>query len=160
MNPGLRHEDSAAADVQLATPAGGAPAQVYDCWKTIGVEGNGTCRELPGFIHCRNCPVYSAAGLQLLNRPLPADYRREWTEHFAQKQKLSTPLKTSALIFRIDREWLALPTHAFQEVAERRAIHTLPHRRQGIVLGLVNIRGELLHFFHPVAQIEPVMAAS
>jgi chemotaxis-related protein WspD len=48
------------------------------------------------------------------------------------------------VIFRIGAEWLALPTPAFQEVAERRVIHTLPHRRHGVVLGLVNIRGELL----------------
>src|SRR2546422_2961695 len=30
------------------------------------------------------------------------------------------------------------------EVAERRVIHSLPHRRTGIVLGVVNVRGELL----------------
>ena len=127
------------------TPAAGeSPAPVYDCWKTIGVEGNGTCRELQAYVHCRNCPVYSAAGLQLLDRPLPANYRREWTEHFAQDKKLSVPAKTSVVLFRVGAEWLALPTHAFQEVAERRAMHTLPHRRQGLVLGLVNIRGELL----------------
>jgi chemotaxis-related protein WspD len=48
------------------------------------------------------------------------------------------------VLFRIEAEWLALPTPAFQEVAERRRIHSLPHRRSGLVLGLVNIRGELL----------------
>jgi chemotaxis-related protein WspD len=47
-------------------------------------------------------------------------------------------------VFRLKTEWLALPTHAFQEVGERRPIHSLPHRRSGIVLGLVNVRGELL----------------
>jgi chemotaxis-related protein WspD len=40
-------------------------------------------------------------------------------------------------------EWLALPTHVCQEVAERRLIHTLPHRSGAILLGLVNIRGEI-----------------
>ena len=35
-------------------------------------------------------------------------------------------------------------TQAFQEVAEHRPVHSLPHRQRGIVLGLVNIRGELL----------------
>ena len=128
----------------MATAPGDPPTLVYDCWKTIGVEGNGTCRELPTCTHCRNCPVYSAASLQLLDRPLPADYRREWTEHFARKKKLFAPPKTSTILFRIGLEWLALPTQIFQEVAERRVAHTLPHRRQGIVLGLVNVRGELL----------------
>lgn len=37
-----------------------------------------------------------------------------------------------------------MPTQAFQEVAERRSMHTLPHRRRGVVLGIVNVRGELL----------------
>lgn len=119
-------------------------AQVYDCWNTIGVGGNGSCRELPRFVHCRNCPVYSAAALQLLDRPVTDEYRREWSEHYAREKKLTTPAKTSVMIFRIGSEWLALPTQAFQEVAERRAVHSLPHRRRGVVLGLVNVRGELL----------------
>lgn len=29
-------------------------------------------------------------------------------------------------------------------MAERRLVHSLPHRRQGVALGLVNVRGELL----------------
>ena len=130
------------ADLQ---PAGGEQsAQIYDCWTTIGVGGNGSCRELTRFTHCRNCPVYSAAAAQLLDRPIAPEHRREWTEHFAREKKLTTPARISVVIFRVGSEWLALSTPAFQEVAERRSLHTLPHRRQGVVLGLVNIRGELL----------------
>ena len=47
------------------------------------------------------------------------------------------------LIFRLGREWLALPTHVCQEVAEMRPIHTLPHRSGPVFLGLVNIRGQI-----------------
>src|SRR5438067_7911072 len=114
------------------------------CWSEIGVHGDGSCPELQKFIHCRNCPVYSNAGVQLLNRPLPPDYRREWTEHFARRKKTAAPAKISAIVFRLESEWLALATQAFQEVAERRRVHSLPHRRLGLVMGLVNIRGELL----------------
>jgi chemotaxis-related protein WspD len=120
-----------------------SPAKIYDCWNAIGVEGNGSCRELVKYIHCRNCPVYSDAALQLLDRPLAPEYRREWTEHFAREKKLAAPARSSVVIFRIASEWLALPTSAFQEVAERRVMHTLPHRRGRTVLGLVNVRGEL-----------------
>ena len=121
------------------------PAQsIQACWSDIGVYGKGNCPELAKFIHCRNCPVYSSAGSQLLTRPLPADYRRQWTEHFTQQKKLAAQTNASALLFRISAELLALPTHAFQEVTEKRRIHSLPHRRQGIVFGLTNIRGELL----------------
>ena len=103
---------------------------IHDCWNLIGVGGNGTCRELARYIHCRNCPVYSAAGVQLLDRALPADYRRERAEHYAQSKKITKPARLSVVIFRLGLEWLALPTGAFAEVAERRALHTLPHRRR------------------------------
>src|SRR5262249_29414930 len=84
------------------------------------------------------------AARQLLDRPLTEDYRREWTAHFALEKKPAVQTRLSAVIFRIGADWLALPTQAFQEVAERRRIHSLPHRRQGVVLGLANVRGELL----------------
>src|ERR1041384_406406 len=120
------------------------PSPINDCWNTIGIGGNGTCRELQKFIHCRNCPVYSAAGLQLLDQPLTPDYRREHTVHYAVEKQLTRAARTSLVIFRLGPEWLALPTPTFQEVAERRSPHTLPHRRRSVVLGLVNVRGELL----------------
>src|SRR3954447_17010360 len=88
-----------------------APALEIDpCWQKIGVYGDGTCQELPKAIHCRNCSVYSNAGLQLLNRPLPKEYRREWTTHFAREKQATVSSKISAVPFRINREWLALPT--------------------------------------------------
>jgi chemotaxis-related protein WspD len=135
--------DSAAADAPSPPPNGQA-VESYACWNEIGVHGDGTCRELQKFIRCRNCPVYSSAGVRLLDRPLPPEYRREWTEHFTREKPLAAPRRNSAVLFRISAEWLALPTAAFQEVAERRLAHSLPHRQRGIVLGLVNIRGELL----------------
>ena len=88
--------------------------------------------------------MYSAAAIQLLDRPLPADYRREGARHYAQQKKSTQATRLSAVLFRLANEWLALPTAVFQEVAERRATHSLPHRRGGLVLGLVNVRGELL----------------
>jgi chemotaxis-related protein WspD len=116
----------------------------FDCWNRIGVYGDGSCKELPAAVHCRNCPVYSAAGALLLERRAPADYRRYWTEYFSQERKRPAPGRMSAVIFRIGQEWLALSTRAFREVTERRKIHSLPHRRNGIVLGVTNVRGELL----------------
>lgn len=117
---------------------------IYSCWNKIGVEGNQSCHELPRYVHCHNCPVYTAAAVQFLDRPIMADYRREWTAHFAREKRIAVPAKTSTVIFRLGAEWLALPTQAFQEIAERRALHTLPHRRSGVVIGIVNVRGELL----------------
>ncbi|MDB6123936.1 MAG: chemotaxis signal transduction protein [Pedosphaera sp.] len=110
----------------------------------MGVIGDGTCPELAKFVHCRNCPIYSLAGVRLLDRELPANYRREWTEYFSREKKQTVAGKTSVITFRIDTEWLALSIAVFQEVLEQRNIHSLPHRQKGIVLGLVNVRGGLV----------------
>jgi chemotaxis-related protein WspD len=132
------------SDLPVARTGAAPPVAVHDCWNQIGVEGNHTCRELARHIHCHNCPIYSAAAAQFLDRPLTPECRREWTEHYAREKRVATPAKISAVIYRLGAEWLALPTLAFQEIAERRAMHSLPHRRRAIVLGIVNVRGELL----------------
>lgn len=128
----------------VSATAGPERTEIDTCWNRIGVYGDHSCTELSKFVHCRNCSLFSNAAHRLLDRALPEEYRREWTAHFAQEKKTAAPAKLSAIVFRLGNEWLALPTAAFQEVAERRRIHSLPHRRQTPVLGLVNIRGELL----------------
>jgi chemotaxis-related protein WspD len=113
-----------------------------DCWNHIGVSGNGTCPELLKVVHCHNCPVYAAGGRSLLEREPPAEYLHAWTQALAEEKDEDTAADTlSVLIFRLGREWLALPTHVCQEMAEMRLIHTLPHRSGPVLLGLVNIRG-------------------
>jgi chemotaxis-related protein WspD len=125
-------------------PDAGQALEISSCWNRVGVYGDRSCAELPKHIHCRNCPVYSAAGLSLLSRPLPAGYRQESTARLAHQRTRPEPSTSSAVVFRIAKDWLAIPTRVLQEVAERRQLHSLPHRRGGIVLGLANIRGELL----------------
>jgi chemotaxis-related protein WspD len=117
---------------------------IHDCWNRIGVSGDMSCPELKKHIHCRNCPVYSAAATDLLNRDLPANYLDECTRHVAQQKSEAAGDTQSVVVFRIGSEWLALPTAVFKEIVGIRSIHSLPHRRNGVVLGLANIRGELL----------------
>ncbi len=119
-------------------------SEVVACWSAIGVYGDGTCSELKGHIHCHHCPVFSAAGLRLLNRALPAGYRAERTRQYATTKRDTESNTGSAVVFRVHGEWLALPTAVLQEVSDRKIIHSLPHRRRGFVLGLANVRGELL----------------
>jgi len=87
---------------------------------------------------------FSNGALHLLDCAPPADYLREWTERIAAEKMVGEAGTNSVVIFRIGVEWLALPTSVFQEVAEKCTLHTMPHRRGGIVAGLVTIRGELL----------------
>lgn len=124
--------------------SGATPITIHDCWNRIGVRGDGSCPELIRYVHCRNCPIYAAAAVALLDRDLPPNYLTDWTSHFAQEQRIEQLDTHSVVMFRIGAEWLALPTPIFKEVAELRAIHPLPHRRGGVVQGLANVRGELL----------------
>ena len=79
----------------------------------------------------------------LLNRPAPADYLSAWTSHTAAPKATEQRDWRTALVFRLGAELLALPTAVVREVVEPRPLHTLPHRR-GAVLGIINVRGELL----------------
>jgi chemotaxis-related protein WspD len=114
------------------------------CWTTIGVQGDSSCPELPRYVHCRNCVVYSSAAATLLDRESSSVDVSAWTSHFSKPKTLQDDDIQSVMIFRISDEWLALPASSVEEVADERPVHRLPHRRDGAVLGLVNIRGELL----------------
>jgi chemotaxis-related protein WspD len=115
------------------------------CWKTIGVWGSEEprCPRLEEVIHCRNCDQFTQAGRNLLERELPEEYQSEWGEIFAVK-KIDAPVGTIALvIFRIEDEWLSLPAKLFAEIVDLRPVHTLPHKRNPVLLGLINIHGEI-----------------
>ena len=117
---------------------------IDDCWNRIGVQGDHSCPELERHVHCRNCPVHARAARTLLDRAPPVDYLADWTRHVARAPVVEEADTLSVLIFRIGAEWLALPTSVLEEVAEQRPIHSLPHRRNRLVRGVVNVRGELL----------------
>ncbi len=117
---------------------------INDCWNTIGVRGDGSCEVLKEHIHCRNCPVHAQAAGELLDADLPADHLARWTPHVAQPKPAVELGQQAAVVFRIGEEWLALPSLLFQEITAARVIHAMPHRRNGVVLGVVNVRGELL----------------
>jgi chemotaxis-related protein WspD len=118
--------------------------KLNDCWNKLGVWGNRKCGELPKVIHCRDCVVYSSAAAQLLGGELPTGYLEGWTRQFAIEQRVENRQRQAALIFRIGAEWLALSPTNLQEIAEGRPIHSLPRGQSNSLLGLANIRGELL----------------
>lgn len=130
--------------VETGNVSRGPATTADDCWSRIGVMGDGSCEKLATHVHCRNCPVYATAGERLLDRALTAGYRQEWAQHFSVPKRKQSPGSVSLVLFRLGAEWLALPTQVFQEVVELRKIHTIPHRRNGALLGIVNVRGELL----------------
>ena len=119
---------------------------IAECWREIGVSGDRSCPELDQHLHCRNCPTHAQIARRLLDQPLPPGYRDAWTQHFARRDETAPDGEEidSVLIFRIGEEWLGLPAAICREIAEPRAVHSLPHRRSEAVRGIVNVRGELL----------------
>lgn len=115
------------------------------CWETIGVisRGRGTCPELKRFTHCRNCPVFTQAGRALLERDLPPGYQEEAAQALAVEKTEEPPGAESLVIFRIEREWLALPTRLLAEVVDPEKFHSLPHRKNPVLLGVVNVHGDI-----------------
>ncbi|MCS6958546.1 MAG: chemotaxis protein CheW [Pseudanabaenaceae cyanobacterium SKYGB_i_bin29] len=117
-----------------------------NCWRVIGIWGDRSCTKLTLHIHCHNCPVYASAGRELLERAVPEDYQAEWTEFFSKisiEQSDKTIDTLSVGIFRLGQEYFALSSHLFAEVTDVLPIHTIPHRTNAILLGMVNIRGEI-----------------
>jgi chemotaxis-related protein WspD len=86
---------------------------------------------------------YGAEVSGLLDRDSPPEYVREWTERIAREQQTTRTGTQSAVIFRIGAEWLAFDTRAVREIAVATMTHKIPHR-DGVLIGLVSIRGELL----------------
>src|SRR5688572_790331 len=116
--------------------------KIDDCWNRIGVRGDMSCPKLETHIHCRNCPVHEAAAALLLDARASSAYVQHWTEHIAEPKVIAEIDTDSVVVFRVGLEWLALSTLVFKEIASVRTIHSVPHRRSGVVLGLANIRGE------------------
>lgn len=116
-----------------------------DCWNRIGVwsAAGPSCEILQRVTHCRNCERYTEAGRRILDRPMPEGYQEEWSRVYSCKKKQHAPHTHSVVIFRLGDDWLSLPSHLVREITTLKPIHSLPHRGQGLIRGLVNIRGEL-----------------
>ncbi len=124
-------------------PPGDVEAPMPECWRVIGVGGDKSCPELETFIHCRNCPVLAAAARSFFDRPAPEGYLDAWRTILEEPAAAAGTRTTSVLVFRLEREWFALPAAGLVEVTTGRPLHRIPHRAAGGLAGLVNIRGQL-----------------
>jgi chemotaxis-related protein WspD len=120
-------------------------AQIIHCWTTIGVWGRQRprCPLLDTVVHCRNCDKFISAGRQVLQRPLPAEYVKEWTSALAHEKEAPAGDHVSVLVFRVGDEWFSLPINYLQQVETGRIVHSLPHRKSAFVKGVVNLAGEV-----------------
>jgi chemotaxis-related protein WspD len=124
-----------------STTCGTSPAET--CWKTIGVMGDRSCGQLEAAVHCRNCQIFTEAGQKLFEGRPPDDYIQQQTNQLSEELAEEAVGAEAMMIFRIADEWLALNVGVVVEVAEPRSVHRIPHRSDRLLLGIVNIRGEL-----------------
>jgi chemotaxis-related protein WspD len=119
--------------------------KIDDCWNRIGIWSTGVekCPELTHAVHCRNCPVFSKSGRNVLRARPHEDYRNEWTKILATEKKKKPFKVMSAFVFRAGSEWLALPAGMIQEIVNMGPIHSLPNISSKTLRGLVNIHGRL-----------------
>ncbi|MEL6468966.1 MAG: chemotaxis protein CheW [Cyanobacteria bacterium J06623_4] len=81
----------------------------------------------------------------LLQRPMSAEYLAEQTDKLATSlPQTSAGATLSAMIFRLGQEWFALPAGLCMQVLPPVPAHTLPHRSNSTLLGVVNVRGQML----------------
>jgi chemotaxis-related protein WspD len=85
----------------------------------------------------------TANGDELFDRPAPPEYLAEWGERLAAPPDVAEEVARSVVIFRLGDEWLAIRTGILVEVTHIHAIHSIPHRTGEVLLGLVNVRGQL-----------------
>ena len=120
--------------------------RVDDCWNKVGVWSKNrehVCPRLTEVVHCANCEVFSNAGRKLLESEAPEGYLNEWARFLAEGEKEKSYDSCSSILFRLGDEWLGIDTKILEEVVSMRAIHSIPHRKNPILKGLTNIRGEL-----------------
>ncbi|MFO0907800.1 MAG: chemotaxis protein CheW [Isosphaeraceae bacterium] len=114
-----------------------------DCWNRIGTSGDRSCPELVEVIQCRNCSVFSQAATDFFKRRAPEGYLDEWARNLAAPTALKRGDEFSLLVFRLGSEWFALRTRIIVEVTPLRPVHSIPHRSNEVLAGLVNLRGRL-----------------
>jgi chemotaxis signal transduction protein len=107
------------------------------CWAAIGVWGDRSCPELAVYAHCWNCPVIGRAAVDLL------------ATTGAGPAAAAAPTRAEAgagpgiLCFRLGTELLALDAARVVEVTPPHRAHSVPHRKEPWLVGLVALQGRL-----------------
>jgi len=92
-----------------------------------------------------NDQTETAIAAKLLHRTIPDGYRAQTTAQIAASaQHISRSSLFAMLVFRLGQEWLALPAAICQQVLSPVKSHSLPHRSNRTLIGVVNVRGQLL----------------
>lgn len=88
--------------------------------------------------------INQSNAIKLLDKTPNSTYVQEWTDILSHERG-SVHLKAvqSILLFKIGNECLALKTSVVKEVIGMRLIRVIPHLTDGILNGIINLRGQL-----------------
>lgn len=123
------------------------------CWSRIGHEGDKSCPNLEGFIHCRSCPVFTDAGLRLFDREPPEGYLEEWTQALAAQERDSGEGTQCVAVFRIGDEHLALSPACIRGIYAPKLVRPVPHRSGTVFSGVTVLQGEVV----PVISVRTLL---
>jgi chemotaxis-related protein WspD len=126
------------------------------CWTRIGHEGDKSCPNLEGFIHCRACPVYTDAGLRLFDREPPEGYLEEWTHALAAESRDATEGTQCVAVLRIGAEHLGLSPACIRGLYPPRLVRPVPHRSGASFAGVTVLQGEVV----PVISVRTLLGAA
>lgn len=66
------------------------------------------------------------------------------TAYYASPAEAENVASSSAFVFRIGGEWLAIPIGMLDEVIGAKPTHSLPHRRGSAKVGILSVRGDII----------------
>ncbi len=99
--------------------------------------------------------THESSADRLLRRRASTEYLAEWEAFVGKaKEEPATAHICGTVIFRIARDYLAIPTAVVGQVADLKPIHRIPHQRGKTVQGIVNINGQLRLFVSMMNLLE------
>ncbi len=114
------------------------------CWLQGGVWGDMSCKDIPTYTHCGNCPVYSLASKSFFEKQVPKNYIKNQNANFSVYENREIEADDESLfVFEISGKILAFEIKSVYKIERFKNIHRIPHKDGKIIRGLVNIGGEL-----------------
>ncbi len=94
---------------------------------------------------------------EFFDRPAPVGYLEEWSRRLAAHDDEASRDLVTVVIFRLHHEYLSMQIRSLVEVTLPQPLHVVPHRTNDVLLGMVNIRGQLrlCVSLHGLLGVEP-----
>lgn len=80
----------------------------------------------------------------LFHQQIPEGLRMEWAENLARQVEGKRQAVETLMVFRLGTEFFCLPASLVVEVTVPGVVRPLPHKRDALVKGVINVRGTVL----------------